>query len=184
MRQHTYGRTLVCASNHDPPLSAVVPCIAPFSRWDAFCCFFPAPQTRAVTIVVFRMMHLSDILSPSFWAQIWIDYARFDPAYADSRSAGYNIDVGNGHSTLAPTLFLMASMVRPLLGAKVSILVERYYTTSVCVCRHLLRRANLENQMLLSIGGQARRVPRQIALFFCVFFPSLLDRPSPVGSVW
>lgn len=65
-------------------------------------------------------MTLSEISMPSFWANIWIDYARFDPAYADSRSAGYNIDVGNGHSTLVPTLFLMVSMVRPLIGPKVS----------------------------------------------------------------
>lgn len=64
-------------------------------------------------------MRVSEIFSPSFWANIWIDYSRFDPAYSDSLSAGYNIDVGNGHSTLLPTLFLMASMVRPLAGAKV-----------------------------------------------------------------
>lgn len=77
-------------------------------------------QTKTVTVVVFRMMRFGEILSPSFWANIWIDYSRFDPAYSDSGSAGYNIDVGNGHSTLLPTLFLMASMVRPVLGPKVT----------------------------------------------------------------
>ncbi|CAN0417003.1 unnamed protein product [Laminaria digitata] len=64
-------------------------------------------------------MRFGEILSPSFWANIWIDYSRFDSGYSDSSSAGYNIDVGNGHSTLLPTLFLMASMVRPVLGPKV-----------------------------------------------------------------
>lgn len=76
-------------------------------------------QTKTIPVVVFRWMRFSEILSPSFWANIWIDYSRFDPGYSDSRSAGYNIDVGNGHSTLLPTLFLMASMVRPVLSPKV-----------------------------------------------------------------
>lgn len=76
-------------------------------------------QTKTVTVVVFRFMRFGEMFSPSFWANIWIDYSRFDPAYSDSGSAGYNIDVGNGHSTLLPTLFLMASMVRPMLGPKV-----------------------------------------------------------------
>ncbi|CAN0395331.1 unnamed protein product [Ascophyllum nodosum] len=79
-----------------------------------------AGKTRSTKIVVFRSMRLSEILSPSFWSQIWIDYSRFDPAYADSRSAGYNVDVCNGHSTLPPTLFLMVSMVWPIFGAKVT----------------------------------------------------------------
>lgn len=63
-------------------------------------------------------MRFSEILSPSFWANIWIDYARFDDAYVQPVSAGYNIDVGNGHSTLLPSLFLLASMVRPLADPK------------------------------------------------------------------
>lgn len=75
-------------------------------------------QTKRIPVVVFRSMELGEIFSSSFWSNIWIDYARFDPAYSDSKSAGYNIDVGNGHSTLLPTLFLMWSMVNPLAGPK------------------------------------------------------------------
>ncbi|CAN0013794.1 unnamed protein product [Ectocarpus sp. 12 AP-2014] len=78
-------------------------------------------QTKSVTIVVFRWMRFSEILSPSFWANIWIDYARFDDAYVQPVSAGFNIDVGNGHTTLLPSLFLLASMVRPLADAKARI---------------------------------------------------------------
>ncbi|CAM9247381.1 unnamed protein product [Hapterophycus canaliculatus] len=81
-------------------------------------------QTKSVTIVVFRWMHLSDILSPSFWANIWIDYARFDEAYVQPISAGFNIDAGNGHSTLLPSLFLLVSMVRPLITGMVGLLVH------------------------------------------------------------
>ncbi|CBN74943.1 conserved unknown protein [Ectocarpus siliculosus] len=77
-------------------------------------------QTKSVTIVVFRWMRFSEILSPSFWANIWIDYARFDDAYVQPVSAGFNIDVGNGHTTLLPSLFLLASMVRPLADPKIT----------------------------------------------------------------
>lgn len=75
-------------------------------------------KTKSVTVVVFRWMRLGEILSPSFWANIWIDYARFDEAYTLPVSAGFNIDVGNGHSTLLPTVFQLASMVRPLADPK------------------------------------------------------------------
>ena len=88
-------------------------------------------QTRSTKIIVFRSMRLSEILSPSFWSQIWIDYSRFDPAYADSRSAGYNVDVCNGHSTLPPTLFLMVSMVWPIFGAKVRLMLHCAFLESV-----------------------------------------------------
>eukprot|EP00903_Cladosiphon_okamuranus_P022064 g20291.t1 len=77
-------------------------------------------QTRSVTVVVFRWMRFGEILSPSFWANIWIDYSRFDDAYTIPDSAGFNIDVGNGHSTVLPTLFLLASMVHPMADPKVT----------------------------------------------------------------
>lgn len=64
-------------------------------------------------------MELRDVFSSAFWCNIWIDYSRYDHAYSNNLALGYNIDVGNGHSTLLPTLFLMASMVNPPLGPKV-----------------------------------------------------------------
>ncbi|CAM9933245.1 unnamed protein product [Discosporangium mesarthrocarpum] len=72
----------------------------------------------SIPIIIFQNMGLRDVLSPTFWADIWTDYARFDDGYADSKSFGYCIDVGNGHSTLLPNLFLMLSMIQPLTGAK------------------------------------------------------------------
>ncbi|CAM9974427.1 unnamed protein product [Phaeothamnion confervicola] len=58
-------------------------------------------------LILFRPCGLGDLISPSFWAYIWIDYARFDPSYADSASFGWAIDVGNGHTTLLPSLFML-----------------------------------------------------------------------------
>ena len=53
-------------------------------------------------IIVFKDMPLSQLMDPRTWVYIWIDYARFDVAYTEKTSFGYNIDVGNGHSTLIP----------------------------------------------------------------------------------
>ncbi|CAM9620957.1 unnamed protein product [Chrysoparadoxa australica] len=69
-------------------------------------------------LIIFKQMSLGQAFSPSHWAYIWIDYARFDPSYADSKSAGYNIDVGNGHVTLIPSLVMLWTMFQPVLGPK------------------------------------------------------------------
>src|SRR5262245_6678892 len=42
---------------------------------------------------------LARALSPSLWAEIWSSYALFDPSYADRRSFGFFVDVGNGLTT-------------------------------------------------------------------------------------
>lgn len=109
-------------------------------------------------------MRFSEILSPSFWANIWIDYARFDDAYVQPVSAGFNIDVGNGHTTLLPSLFLLASMVRPLADAKARraeiclahavVAVVPYFVP----CNFLYRESRL--------GSMARTSRERLGLFY------------------
>ena len=62
---------------------------------------------------------LSQILSPTTWAEIWSSYALFDDSYANRRSFGFFIDVGNGFSTLVPTLLCLYGMTYPILPARV-----------------------------------------------------------------
>ena len=51
-------------------------------------------------IPIWRLLFFSE------WTGIWSGYALFDPGYAQKHSFGYNIDVGNGFTTLIPaTLF-------------------------------------------------------------------------------
>lgn len=47
----------------------------------------------------------SSIFSTLTWARIWSTYALYDPSYADGKSFGYMIDLGNGWSTI-PTCVL------------------------------------------------------------------------------
>ena len=43
-----------------------------------------------------------NVLHPDMWADVWAHYSVFDPAYMDSISFGYTIDIGNGFTSIAP----------------------------------------------------------------------------------
>jgi hypothetical protein len=50
----------------------------------------------------------SEALTLKHWSQIWSTYALLDPAYADSKTFQFWVDVGNGHFFLIPTLLFSA----------------------------------------------------------------------------
>ncbi len=62
---------------------------------------------------------LRELASTHLWARIWSEYAHYDSGYADRRSFGFAIDVGNGFSTLLPSLFFFVAMTVPLVPAVV-----------------------------------------------------------------
>jgi hypothetical protein len=47
-----------------------------------------------------------NIFSPKYWAGVWIAYSMYDRSYADRKSFGFSVDVGNGLSTLIPGILL------------------------------------------------------------------------------
>lgn len=79
----------------------------------------------------------AQILSPTTWAEIWSSYAVFDDSYANRKSFGFFIDVGNGFSTLVPTLLVLYGMTYELLPARalgivaLLILYQMWYGTVV-----------------------------------------------------
>jgi hypothetical protein len=52
---------------------------------------------------------LRDAMSPTVWADAWATYSQFDGSFADRRTYGFNIDIGNGFFTPVPTLILYAA---------------------------------------------------------------------------
>ena len=94
-------------------------------------------EIAAVMNVFTRPIPLFRVLSFREWTGIWSTYSLFDPGYSDRRSFGYNIDVGNGFTTLIPaTLFafgmslqLMPARVLGIIG--VIIFWQMFYGTSV-----------------------------------------------------
>lgn len=59
---------------------------------------------------------LRELASATFWARLWYEYAYFDPGYADRRSFGFSIDVGNGWWTLLPSAVFLVGMTAPILS--------------------------------------------------------------------
>ena len=45
-------------------------------------------------------------------------YAALDPSYADQASFGFCVDVGNGFTTLVPSVLFAVSITSPLLDAR------------------------------------------------------------------
>lgn len=70
-------------------------------------------------IFLFQRASLSQIFSLRYWAAMWSTYSVLDPSYSDSTTFGFCVDVGNGVTTLVPTLLWAAGMTWPLLPARV-----------------------------------------------------------------
>lgn len=57
-------------------------------------------------------------LNPKYWVRVWSYYARLDRDYIDRRSFGFNVDVGNGFSTLLPSAFILIMMTWQAVPAR------------------------------------------------------------------
>lgn len=51
-----------------------------------------------------------NIMSTKLWAEVWATYSVFDASYANRQSFGFFIDVGNGFTTLLPTIAFLVGM--------------------------------------------------------------------------
>ena len=73
-------------------------------------------RTPALVFLTGRVP-LRRALSPNVWAEVWATYSMFDSAYADRNTYGFNIDIGNGFVTIAPTLMLYAAYTGGVIPA-------------------------------------------------------------------
>jgi hypothetical protein len=76
-------------------------------------------ELARVAEVFKRPIPLFRVLSFCQWTTIWSSYSLFDPGYSDRRSFGYNIDVGNGFTTLVPAVLFAFGMTFELMPARV-----------------------------------------------------------------
>lgn len=76
-------------------------------------------EMKAVAEVFARPIPLHRLLAFSEWTRVWSTYSLFDPGYSDRRSFGYNIDVGNGFTTLVPATLFAFSMTLELIPARI-----------------------------------------------------------------
>ena len=62
---------------------------------------------------------LRRLFSPTLWAELWSTYSVFDDSYANRKSFGFFVDIGNGFSTLLPSLLFLYGMTYEILPARV-----------------------------------------------------------------
>lgn len=67
-------------------------------------------RTNAVIDLMTHDLSLSEAFSLRFWGRIWSIYSLYDPSYSNRESFGFFIDVGNGWTTLLPTLLFLYSI--------------------------------------------------------------------------
>lgn len=60
---------------------------------------------------------LTQVLSPTLWADVWATYSQYDGSYADRRTFGFSADIANGLVTPVPTLILYAAYTVDFLPA-------------------------------------------------------------------
>lgn len=65
-----------------------------------------------------RRIPVFQLLSFKQWTGIWSSYCFFDPGYSRRGSFGYNIDVGNGFSTVVPALLFAFGMTYEIVPAR------------------------------------------------------------------
>ncbi|MGB5192405.1 MAG: hypothetical protein WBN70_05455 [Polyangiales bacterium] len=94
-------------------------------------------EMAAVVQVFTRPIPLLSVFSFREWTRIWSTYSLFDPGYSDRRSFGYNIDVGNGFTTLVPAMLFAFGMTFDLVPPRVLGIVgiiifwQMFYGTAV-----------------------------------------------------
>ncbi len=68
---------------------------------------------------MYARVGVRELFTPSFWVRAWSAYAMFDGSYSDKRTFGYAADVGNGLSTLIPSLIVHLGLTWHFLSPRV-----------------------------------------------------------------
>lgn len=88
-------------------------------QWKQYEARFGSRRVDACLELFWTELSPSQLFSLRFWSRIWAVYSLWDPSYSDQRSYGFYIDIGNGHSMLAPSLlWLVNSSLRAPLGPR------------------------------------------------------------------
>jgi hypothetical protein len=58
-------------------------------------------------------MPMPQLFSGRQWSKMWSTYALYDPSYQNHESFGFFIDIGNGFSTIPPSILMNVALIRP-----------------------------------------------------------------------
>ncbi|KAI9025403.1 hypothetical protein DFJ74DRAFT_704903 [Hyaloraphidium curvatum] len=73
---------------------------------------FKAKFGKRLPSPVFLFEHVAarDALGMEYWSLVWSTYSVIDPSYSDQTTFGFWVDVGNGFTTILPSIHLLLSM--------------------------------------------------------------------------
>lgn len=112
----------------------------------------------------------SKLLSPRSWTGVWSSYALYDRGYADERSFGWNIDVGNAWSTVIPATVFAWGMTYELMPARwlgalgIAVFWQMFYGTAV----YFFQFFNNRNHVGHSLGSIVAVVGATNGLWFAL----------------
>lgn len=67
-------------------------------------------RLNAVIDLMAHNLTLGETFSFQFWSRIWSTYSLYDPSYSNRESFGFFVDVGNGWTTILPTVLFLYSI--------------------------------------------------------------------------
>lgn len=112
--------------------------------------------------VFLARMSLREMASTEPWARLFSEYVYYDLSYADPRSYGFWGDVGNGFTTLLPSIFFLVGMtvgmVSPAVLGIVGVIMfyQKFYCTSVYLVTYVFNRRWAERPVgwvIAVVGG-------------------------------
>jgi hypothetical protein len=113
---------------------------------------YPDDKNRPVLDFLFSKVTFANVLSPTYWADVWSTYSLFDGSYADKRTLGFNLDSGNGMWTLIPCLILHLGFTYHYLPANVTGIIALcfFYQVTYCTALYWLAFVNVGRHRLIS----------------------------------
>jgi hypothetical protein len=73
---------------------------------------------RLPPVFLFEDVSFGRLFTLEYWSVMWSTYCALDPSYADTTTFGFCVDIGNGVTTLVPTVLFALGMTWPLLSPR------------------------------------------------------------------
>ena len=111
-------------------------------------------EIERITDFLLSKVRPRKLLSPTLWSEIWSSYSVFDESYANKKSFGFCADVGNGFTTLIPSLLFLIAMTAHQLPARavgimgLLIFYQMWYGTVVYLGSYFLNKRHVGRPLL------------------------------------
>jgi len=103
-------------------------------------------------------MPVTQLFSTKRWADVWASYSLFDESYANKKSFGFFIDIGNGFTTLIPSLVYIYGITFQFIPARalgilgLLISYQMFYGTAVYFTSYLMNRRYRGHSLVTAAG--------------------------------